>query len=217
MAPKVEDLPELPKLSEIIPALTAMEEEHMQFFRAAIPADGRTADAEDHLVVAALRRSLDNIKGFLAMADQRNVFCGMPIIRFQLDTAMRLFGRKLVPDVSAYVEHIARGKNLSKFKDRNGIPMNDHLLHTELTKKHPDVSDLYRETSGFVHFSTQHIHRVLDLERYKMTKDVIFKDPDELTAGWNDQEVRGALVCMLWATEAILAECKEWLEAKRQG
>jgi len=46
----------------------------MGFLRAAIPEDKLLAAAEDHSVVAALRRSLDNIRRFLAMAEQRNVF-----------------------------------------------------------------------------------------------------------------------------------------------
>jgi len=217
MKTESDDLPELPHLPELVCALAAMEEEHMEFIRAAIPEDRIPVCAEDHLVVAALRRSLDNLRGFLAMADQRNVFCGMPIVRFQIDTAMCLFGRTLVADVDAYVTHIAEGKKLSKFKDRSGKPLTDAYLHQELTKKHSDVSSLYGETSGYVHFSSQHLHRVLDLNGFAVTQEVVFKDPEELTAGWNDQEVRGALVCMLWATEAILAECKGWAAARRKG
>ncbi len=201
-------------MSDLISALAAMEEEHMGLLRAAIPEDRIPACAEDHLVVAALRRSLDNIMGFLAMADQRNVFCGMPIIRFQLDTAMRLFGRTLVPDVNAYVLYLAEGKKLGRFKDRRGEPLTDAYLHQELMKKHSDVS-LYGESSGYVHFSSQHLHRVLELEGFAITARAVFKNPEDLTAGCNDQEVRGAMVCMLWATEAILAERKDWEAARR--
>jgi hypothetical protein len=215
MAPKVDELPELPERSEMIASLAAMEKRHILLVRAAIPADKQPVDAEDHLVVAALRRSLDNIKGFLAMVDQRNVFCGMPIIRFQIDTAMLLFGRTLVTDLKSYAEHIATGKQLRSYKDGNGKWMTDQHLHTELTKKHVAISDLYSEASAYVHFSTQHMHRVLDLERHIATNEVIFKDPDDLTAGWSDEEACGALVCMVWATSAILTECDEWLAAKR--
>jgi hypothetical protein len=83
-------------------------------------------------------------------------------------------------------------------------------LHRALTTPHSDVSSLYGETSGCVHFSSQHLHRVLDLDGFAVTQRAVFKDPETLTVGWSDQEVRGALVCMLRATEAILAECKGW-------
>jgi hypothetical protein len=202
--------PDFPPLSQLVSALSATAEEHLAFLQTAIPEDRIPIDAEDHLVVATLRRSLDNIQGFLAMAEQRNVFCGMPIIRFQLDTAMRLFGRTLVADVNAYVEHMARGKKLSDLTDRRGKLLTDTYLHKQLTKKHSDVSSLYKETSGYVHFSTHHLHRVLDLDRYALSGEMLFEDPEEMTVGWSDQEVRGALVCMLWATDAILSECKDW-------
>jgi hypothetical protein len=212
---KNHELTELPMLSELIPALAAMEKEHVQFFRAAMPRNGVPADALSHMVIACLRRSLDNIRGFLAMADQRNIFCGMPIMRFQIDTAMFLFARTIVSDVTDLMRHVAEGKRLSDYEYQPKKKLSDSYLHQELTKKHPVTSDLYKEASGYVHFSKQHLHRVLDLERFKETQEVVFKDVDQPTAGWNDQELRGAMVCFLWATDAILAECKEWMESKQ--
>ncbi len=216
MALKTEELPPLPKLSQLISALASMEEEHMHFFEAAMPPGGVPVDAESHMVIAALRRSLDNIKGFLAMADQRNVFCGMPILRFQIDTAMFLFARTSVRDVEDLMLHVAAGKRLSDYAYQPKKFLSDSFLHQALTKKHPLTTDLYKEASGFVHFSKQHIHRVLDLARFKKTEKAVFKDMDELTAGWHDEELRGAFVCFLWATEAILTECKEWLESRQK-
>lgn len=202
-------------LSEVIPALAAMEKAHVQFFRAAMPPRGVPVDAFSHMVIACLRRSLDNIRGFLAMADQRNVFCGMPIIRFQIDTAMFLFARTIVSDVTDLMRHVAEGKRVSDYEYQPKNKLSDSYLHKKLTEKHPLTSDLYKEASGYVHFSKQHLHRVLDLDPFKETQEAVFKDVDELTAGWNDQELSGAMVCFLWATDAILAECKEWLESKQ--
>jgi len=140
----------------------------------------------------------------------------MPIVRFQIDTAMCLFGRTLVDDVQEYVTHMAEGKKLGDYHAHGGKNMSDSYLHKELTKKHPMTSDLYKEASGYVHFSTQHFHRVLDLERYKEKQEVAFKDLVSMTTGWGEKELRGALVAFLWATDAILSECKVWL-AKRQA
>ena len=209
--------PELPKLSEMIPTLAQMEKEHWEFIEKAIPPERKVEDAEAHLVVAVLRRSRDNIMGFLAMADQKNVFCGMPIVRFQIDTAMALFARTLVSDVEDFFKHIAEGKRLSDFKSASGDKLTDAFLHKKLSKKHAMMSDLYKDTSGYVHFSTQHIHRVLDLDYYNKTKQVRFGNPEEITAGWGDEELRGAMVCFLWATEGILDQCKEWLSGLKDS
>ena len=148
MKPETDQLPELPRISDLIPAPAARGEEHREFLRAAVPEDRHVADAEDHVVVAVLRRSLDNINGFLVMVNQRNVVCGMPIVRSQIDTALCWFGRTLVQDSSNYVTHLAEGKRLSDYPDRGGRKLSDGYVHQELTRKHPWTSDLYKETSG---------------------------------------------------------------------
>jgi hypothetical protein len=191
-----------------------MRQEHVEHFQAATSGPGKGVHAEDHLVIAALRRSLDNINGFLAMADQRNIFCGEPIIRFQLDTAMTLFARNLVDDVFDLAKHIAEGKKRSDYIGKSGKKLTDSYVHKELSKKHELTSELYGRTSGFIHFSDQHMHRVLDVKKTLETDGPVFKDIEDLTAGWDDEEVRGGLVGFLWATEAILAECSAWRAAR---
>jgi hypothetical protein len=206
--------PELLQLSDLNDALASMEGEHMDLLRKALPADSAPADPTRHLVVAALRRSLDNIKGFRAMADQRNIYCGMPIVRFQIDTAMFLFARTIVKDVTDFMSHVAEGKQVSDYEYFPNKKLSDSFLHQQLTKKYPLMSDLYKEASGFVHFSWEHIHRVLDLTRFEQTQESTFKKLDDVTAGWDEEELRGAVTCFLWATNAILDECHDW-DAKR--
>ena len=207
----------LPSLTDLIEALATMREEHIDYFREAVAGQAEGVCAKDHLVIAALRRSLDNISGFLAMVDQRNIFCGVPIIRFQLDTAMSLFARTFVADVFAYAKHIAEGKERRKYLDRHGRRLTDSYLHKELTKKHDLVTELYSDSSGYVHFSTHHMHRVIDIDEFQRTGNIVFKEIEEMTAGWNDEEVKDAVLTFLWATDAILAECADWRAARRAG
>ena len=47
-----------------------MRMEHIEYFGVAKASRPEDINAEDHLVMATLRRSLDNISGFLAMVDQ---------------------------------------------------------------------------------------------------------------------------------------------------
>jgi hypothetical protein len=210
MKPGEKDLPPLPSETESVCALVKMREENLAYLRLAASGTGVEVRAEDYLVIAALRRSLDNIDGFLAMAAGRNISCGEPIIRLQLDTAMTLFARTLMDDVFDFVSHLAEGKHRRRYKDRDGEPLTDSYLHRQLTKKHEETSDIYGRTSGFIHFSQRHMERVLDLEATQRTGRPVFKDVEHLTAGWDDEEVCGALVSFLWATEAILAECAAW-------
>ena len=209
-----EQLPELPMLSELVGMLVELSDRFEEHLERAIAIGVNNIHGEDHLVIAALRRALDNIQGMVAMVDQKNMFCGMPIVRFQLDTAMTLFGRRLVADVDDYVTHMMKGNERRKYRNREGEKMTDAYLHGKLTGEHEYTSDLYSESSGFVHFSTHHLHRVLDLDLSKRTGELAFRSHDEIVAGWPDEERRGALVQFVFASNIILSECEIW-ENKR--
>ena len=205
-----EELPELPTLGELAGMLASLSIQFEEHLERAIAIGMNNIDGEDHLVIAALRRALDNIQGMLEMVNQKNMFCGMPIVRFQIDTAMTLFGRRLVADVDDYVTHIMKGNERRKYRNREGEKMTDFCLHEKLDGEHEHTSDLYWEASGFVHFSTHHLHRVLDLDLYKRTGELRFRSHDEIVAGWPDEEIRGALVQFVFASTIILDECEIW-------
>lgn len=206
---------ELPlTLGQLIGSLGGMSEKLEEHLEQAIAIGVTDMRFEDHLVIAALRRALDNMLGMVAMADQKNLFCGMPIVRFQIDTAMTLFGRNLVTDIEAYVTHMLEGKERSRFKDRDGKEMTDSYLHKKLTVVYPHSTDLYKYACEFVHFSAQHLHRVLDLEQWKQTGKLSFLSHDGIVAKWSGEEVKGALLEMLYVTDTILMECDSW-KAKR--
>jgi hypothetical protein len=81
----------------------------------------------------------------------------MPIVRFQIDTAMTLFGRRLVININDYVTHMMQGLERRKHRDRDGEPMTDAYLHRKLTGEYEYTSELYSYSSGFIHFSTHHL------------------------------------------------------------
>jgi hypothetical protein len=209
-----ERLPELPRLSELIETLAGLSNRFEGQLERAIAIGVSHINGEDHLVIAALRRALDNIQGMLAMVDQRNMFCGMPIVRFQIDTALTLFGRRLIADVDDYVTHMMMGNERRRYRDRENREMTDAYLHRKLTGDHEHTSDLYSESSGFIHFSTHHLHRVLDLDHHQRTGGLAFRPHDEIVAGWSDEEIRGALVQFLYASGIILSECEIWEEER---
>jgi hypothetical protein len=205
-----ENLAPVASTTESILELARMRDEHLAYLRLATAGTGAEVRAEDYLVVAALRRSLDNIDGFLAMVAGQNISCGEAIIRFQLDTAMTLFARTLMVDVFDFVSHLAEGKHRRHYKDRDGQLLTDSYLHQQLTKKHDETTNIYSRTSGFIHFSQRHMEMVLDIEATEQAGSPVFKNVEELTNGWDDEQECCALVSFLWATEAILAECATW-------
>jgi hypothetical protein len=136
-------LAELQRLSELVEMLAGLSNQVEGHLERAIAIDVNHINGEDHLVIAALRRARDNHQGMLAMVDQRNIFCGMPIVRFQIDTAMTLFGRRLVSDVDDYVLHMMKENERRKYQDRDGERMTDASLHKRLTGEYEQASDLY--------------------------------------------------------------------------
>ena len=161
-----------PSLSELIESLAALSGKFEGLLERAIAIGVAKIECEDHLVIAALRRALDNVMGMLAMADQKNPFCGLPILRFQMDTAMTLFGRTIVKNVDAYVTHMMEGKKRVDFQDRDGERMTDNYLHKKLTKKYDDASKQYAYISGYVHFSEHHLFRVIDRDLWESKKEL---------------------------------------------
>jgi hypothetical protein len=150
------------------------------------------------------------MQGMVLMVDTRNIFCGMPILRFQIDTAMCLYGRNLVADIEDYCLHIVQGKKISDYKGRDGANLKDYFLHQQLTLHHPEVSTLYKEASGFVHFSNEHFRRVVDRDHFVTTEQVRLRDPESLVVGWPNEELRGALTCFVYVTDIIVQECEKW-------
>lgn len=110
--------------------------------------------------------------------------------------------------------HMMNGYERRKYRDRDGEKMTDGYLHVKLTGVHDHISDLYSESSGFVHFSTHHLHRVLDLGLYKQTGELALRSHDGIVAEWPEEERRGALIQFLYASDIILSECNLW-EKKR--
>jgi len=69
-----EQLPELPRLGELVGMLASLSTRFEEHLERAIAIGMNNIHAEDHLVIAALRRALDNIQGMLAMVEQKNQF-----------------------------------------------------------------------------------------------------------------------------------------------
>lgn len=198
--------------SDAVATLASFREEHLGLLRQATAGSTDGLRAEDHLVIAALVRSLANIDGFLAMVDQGNKFCAIPIVRSQLDSAMRVFACILVDDPHAFGEHLLHGNQPGKFKDRDGERLLEGYLKGKLAEKHEHADEVYSYTSGFAHLSNHHLFGVLDLEE-SQKGTLAFVDFEGLPP-WPEREIRSALVEFVWATDILLDVCKGWREGK---
>lgn len=110
----------------------------------------------DFYVMGALRRMLALTKGFRRMIEDRNFLCAAPLVRMQLDNALRVFALSLVRDREGLARRLLDAEPLSKLKDEAGEKMRDAYLVGKLSEAYAWVKPLYQETSGFVHLSERH-------------------------------------------------------------
>lgn len=110
----------------------------------------------DFYVMGALRRILALAKGFRSQIEDRNFLCAAPLVRMQLDTALRLYALSLVSNREEVAKQLLDGVPLSKLKDAQGQKLRDAYLVDQLSETYAWVKPLYAETSGFVHLSERH-------------------------------------------------------------
>jgi hypothetical protein len=115
----------------------------------------------DFYVMGALRRMMALTKGFRRMIEDRNFLCAAPLVRMQLDNALRVFALSLVMDREALAKQLLDGEPLSKLKDAAGQKLRDGYLVDKLSEHYDWVKPLYQETSGFVHLSERHFYTAI--------------------------------------------------------
>ncbi|PZU05998.1 hypothetical protein [Sphingomonas sp.] len=109
------------------------------------------------LLLAAAKRSVALPEGFTAMIRARNFHAAAPMVRLQLDTALRVAALRFVPDPHAYAAAVMGGEAVYKLKDDTGARLTDHRLLERLGATFPWITTVYRDASAFVHLSARHL------------------------------------------------------------
>ncbi len=107
----------------------------------------------DFVMIGAVKRSLNLTSGLLAMLQAQNMVCSRALLRMQLDTVSRLLAYTYVTDPENMAKGIIGGKQIKKFRGRDGKPFTDTYLVDRMSQEHPWVRKVYDITSGYVHFS----------------------------------------------------------------
>jgi hypothetical protein len=107
----------------------------------------------DLMAVFGLKRAVATLAGFASLIEQRNMTCARPLLRVQIDNALRFYAFSLIPDPQKAAREVLAGTHLSKIKDRDGQFLRDAYLVAKLNRDLPWLSTVYSKTSGFVHLS----------------------------------------------------------------
>lgn len=192
--------------SALIQALTSFREEHSEMLDRCLKCGTTPNDPRDHLIAAALWRSTALIEGFLLLVDTKNRFAAVPLIRLQLDSAMRIHACSRVANPQDFVRHMLEGGEPKKFSQHDGEQLSDSFLHKQLTEQYPTTSDLYKDTNGYIHLSNHHLFGIFNFEKLR-DGELIIADYKNLPP-WNEEQRKEAIVSMLWATDVLTKECK---------
>lgn len=121
----------------------------------------------DFLAFAVLNRSLCLSFGFASLVEQRNFVAAAPLLRFQLDNALRFYASTLVKEPHEFSMAVLRGEAIRDMKDGSGKRMTDaYLLSSFVADTRLDIdrswlSSVYEQTSGYVHLSEKHMFNCL--------------------------------------------------------
>lgn len=94
------------------------------------------------------------IGGFIPMLKTRNFVCVAQLLRAQVGVCLRTLALFVAKDQVDFLKQVFRGVPVNRLKDRSGKNMTDGRLQYLLSEFDPEVEDVYKATSGFVHFST---------------------------------------------------------------
>ena len=130
-----------------------------------------------HFVFSIVNRSISLNRGFLILTDFNNYITAISLIRMQIDNCLRLFAMSLVTDRKKFYEDVLIGKHIRNMKDAESNKMTDRYLVDKLDRLYPKFKLLYKNTSGFIHFSNEHLFvnnkaKEIDAETYKLTTSI---------------------------------------------
>jgi hypothetical protein len=123
--------------------------------------DGQLSIPVDYYVNGVISRSLYMLGGFRNLVPTKNAPACLPFLRFAIDTDARFHALWLVKDPADFVVQVLNGAQIDKLRllKNSNERMTDFSLVRALDGKIPKyrIEELYEFTSGFIHFSSNHI------------------------------------------------------------
>lgn len=164
-------------------------------------------DYDFFMAIGIARRSCALTSGFKSMLKDRNSLCALALVRMQLDNSLRLYAGFFSKDRIKFSKNVLNGKIISKMKADDNQPMTDNYLARRVSRVNPWVINVYKKTSGYIHFSEEHIR-----EAFRHRGGGNF----ELIIGPNDFDRKDVdflepLECFAHITSMIKVQLEDWL------
>lgn len=111
----------------------------------------------DFIVMAMIQRSYGVVDALIDAVDNYNMHAAAPLLRLQLDTLFRACYLATRADADELTGRLLAGEEFRKIKDADGKNLTDARLQDLARPHHEWALAVYRETSGWVHFSVSHM------------------------------------------------------------
>ncbi|MBV5350034.1 hypothetical protein JZU71_02425, partial [bacterium] len=112
----------------------------------------------DLLAFGAAKRAVSAISAVKLLVESWNLVTARTLLRTHIDTSLRFSAAWLVDNPHAFARQIIAGERIDKIKDRNGKLLRDAYLVECMAASHPWLPEVYKQLSGFVHFSGSHVY-----------------------------------------------------------
>jgi hypothetical protein len=166
----------------------------------------------DILANTVLDRSLHIIFGFTKLIRDENFIAASHIVRCHLDNILRFYAATLVNDPQDFAYQIMKGVQVDKLKDKEGNYLKDSLLRNKLNKNYPWVTNVYKETSGFIHLSSKHVFtssKLIDNKK-RIIEFSLSKKDNYVTDVSRSEAIR----CMIEITNVLCHFIEDWIMTK---
>jgi hypothetical protein len=112
----------------------------------------------DLMAFGAVKRSISTASAFRMMIESWNMVCARSLLRIHIDTSLRFSAAWLVEEPHDFATRVLKGDRIDKMKDKAGEPLSDRHLVEVHTPEFPWLPAVYKNLSGYVHFSGSHIY-----------------------------------------------------------
>ncbi len=154
-----------PEVLSLLQKLRGYEKRHIELGKYVLsPEETPGIFRLDLLACAVMNRSLNLLLGFCSLIEARNFLAAAPLLRLQLDNALRFSAAWLVDDPHDFAWRVIRGTQVKNMLDRDGQKMHDGYLVKKLAEENPWVPEVYKQTSGYVHLSEKHVFNAVSPE-----------------------------------------------------
>lgn len=171
----------------------------------------------DLYLIGSIKRALAIIGGFTKLLESKN-YLAATLVRVHLDTLFQIYILWLISDHDVFITKILKGTKPSDIKNSDGTKLTDgyiakRFFEDKNNKKYIGLKNVYKETSGFVHFSKKHIFFTMsNAEEGKHLRITLSESNDSIS----DEQTHSILDCMLIITEAQFKYLYGWVATKEK-